>query len=47
MNLELALDRHRAPLARILPFALFIAFLAATPLLAAALLGLDSSASGY
>ncbi len=36
------LDRHRAPLARILPFALYIAFLAATPLIAEVLPGLDS-----
>jgi CAAX prenyl protease-like protein len=37
----LALGRHRDELARILPFALYIAFLAATPLLAEALPGID------
>lgn len=42
MSQELVLDRYRAPLARILPFALYIAFMMATPLLADALPGMDS-----
>ncbi|MEW6514329.1 MAG: CAAX prenyl protease-related protein [Pseudomonadota bacterium] len=42
MSQELALDsRHRASLARILPFALYIGFLAAMPLIADALPGFD------
>ena len=36
-----ALGRQREPLARILPFALYIGFLAATPLIADALPGID------
>jgi CAAX prenyl protease-like protein len=42
MSQELALDsRHRASLARVLPFVLYIGFLAAMPLIADALPGFD------